>query len=343
MTDDMDRLNSLVREIDGVVETVVSAAGLPDEDVRRVLRFVGQVVQVVEQAFQDVLGVLVEMSYLQDADLARPERMAELQKSVVLLTARSYYREAAEICSRLKHLGENFNEFVRPSLQHLPAFGQWGDLFGLIEHREGRIIMLVEEAAREIGQMLAGARSGSVHQIREVASRRATELRSLVGELHNLNGQILGYSGRAGFLELTANRDELQREVRIMVDKRDQSITHGHRVSVDRSTTGNIVTATSIQDSFKTIQASQAEPAVKQELQRLCAAVEQLLPHMPESKRPEVTQDLTNLVAEATKEQPRLRWYELSAEGLIEAAKTCGAIATPVIDTVRKVLTLLGA
>lgn len=342
MTDNMDRLATLVQEIDDVVETVASAPGLPDEDVRRVLRFVGQIVQVVEQAFQDVLGVLVEMTYLQDADLARPERMMELRKSVALLTARSYYREAAEICSRLKHLGQNFNEFVRPSLQHLPAFGQWGGLFGLIEHREGRIIMLVEQTAREIEEMLAGAHPGNVHKIREVASQRTRELRDLVGDLHSLNGQILGYSGRAGFLELTANRAELQREVRIMVDRRDQSITHGHRVSVDRSTTGDIVTATTIQDSFKIIHGSQADSSVKGELRRLCTAVEQLLPHIPEAKQPEVTQDLTNLVAEATKEQPRRRWYELSADGLIEAAKTCGAIATPVIDTVRKVLTLLG-
>ena len=67
-----------------------------------------------------------------------------------------------------------------------------------------------------------------------------------------------------------------------------------------------------------------------------------VFPHLSEAKRSEAQQDLSNVVAEATKDQPRRRWYELSAEGLIEAAKTCGEIATPVVKAVKTLSALLG-
>jgi hypothetical protein len=63
---------------------------------------------------------------------------------------------------------------------------------------------------------------------------------------------------------------------------------------------------------------------------------------LPEKKRADVAQDLSNLVTEVTKEAPRRKWYELSAEGLIEAAKACAGMASPVIQTVKTVLALLG-
>jgi hypothetical protein len=344
MSHETEQLTALVGEIESVVQTAAHSAGMTDADVRRLLRFLAQVVQVVEQAFQDVLGLLVEVSYLSDDELSNPRRMGELGKTAAMLTARSHYRDAAEICSRLKHLSESFDNFIRPTVQHLPEFTSWAGVFGLIEHREGRIIALVEQTAREIERLLEDAAPGTLRQIRSEALTRATELRSLLGELHALNGRIVGYSGRAGFLQLTSNRAELQREVNIMIDKRDQSLTQGHRVSFGDGaniTNSNLVIANSIQDSFKTIQSSGVDSSLKQQLELLCKQIDLLLPHLPEEKRGELSQDLSGLVAEATKARPRRKWYELSAQGIVDAAKTCGAVAAPVISTVNALLALL--
>ena len=130
-----------------------------------------------------------------------------------------------------------------------------------------------------------------------------------------------------------------------MIDKRDQSVTSGNRQQVTvgtGATTGHITNATTIQDSFNTIESSGAPQSVKDELKRLTTAVEQILPHVPAPKRSEVQQDLKALTEEAIKPQPRRQWYELSAKGLVEAAQACGAMAVPVIETVKKLLGLLG-
>jgi hypothetical protein len=158
-----------------------------------------------------------------------------------------------------------------------------------------------------------------------------------------LNGRILGFSGKAGFLELTRDRKELKREVKIMIDKRDQSVTHGHRVSVGAGTTiqGNFIVAAEIHDSFNQVQQSSASQELKEKLGLLCQQIEEMAKLLPEGKQKEVSQDLSSFVAEATKEAPRKKWYELSAEGLIEAAKACAGMASPVIATVKDVVALL--
>jgi hypothetical protein len=121
--------------------------------------------------------------------------------------------------------------------------------------------------------------------------------------------------------------------------KNDNSITIGDGATVH----GNTIAGSTIQNSFNTIAESAAEPALKAELERLCQQVEQLLPQLPEEKREEAAQDLDSLVKEATKETPRKKWYELSAEGLLEAAKTCAGMATPVTATIKSILALLKA
>lgn len=119
--------------------------------------------------------------------------------------------------------------------------------------------------------------------------------------------------------------------------KNDNSITIGDGANVQ----GNTIAGSTIQNSFNTIAESAAEPALKAELERLCQQVEQLLPQLPEEKREEAAQDLDSLVKEATKETPRRKWYELSAEGLIEAAKACAGMAAPVTATIKGILALL--
>ncbi|SFF08576.1 hypothetical protein [Nitrosomonas sp. Nm166] len=335
-------LTDLVEQIDRMIETVATAPGLDDAELRQILRFLTQVIQVVEQAFQDVLTLLIEIKYLENSDLGST-KMTELRKQIDLLTARSFYRDAAEICSRLKHLRQNFDQFVRPVINNLPQISGWGGVLGLIEEREGRIIMLIENTANHMSRMLDTVDGSTLMEAKAAASQNAEELRLLLSELHELNGKILGFSGKTGFLELTRNRNELQREVQIMIDKRDQSITHGPKVQLGDSNVfhGDFAIATTIQDSFNQIAQSSANDDLKQKLELLCSQVQDLTKMLPAEKQKEMAQDLSSFVAEATKETPRRKWYELNAEGLIEAAKACAGLASPVIATVKEVLALL--
>ena len=128
-----------------------------------------------------------------------------------------------------------------------------------------------------------------------------------------------------------------------MVDKRDQSVTHGHKVQMGNSNLfhGNFVIGTTIQDSFNQIAQSNADEDIKQKLELLCSQVQELIKTLPVEKQKEVTQDLSSFVAETTKETPRRKWYELSGEGLMEAAKACAGLTSPVIATVKDILAFL--
>jgi hypothetical protein len=86
---------------------------------------------------------------------------------------------------------------------------------------------------------------------------------------------------------------------------------------------------------------SSAPQELKAKLEELNRVVREMVKLMPEEKQREVAQDLKTLTDEATSGSPRKKWYELSAEGLIEAAKAVGETATPVITAVKAILALL--
>ena len=77
-------------------------------------------------------------------------------------------------------------------------------------------------------------------------------------------------------------------------------------------------------------------------LNKLTQAVNAMARDMPDDKANEVTGDLQTLVDEAEKDEPRKKWYQLSGEGLIEAAQAVGSLGKPVIDATNAVLKLLG-
>ncbi len=80
---------------------------------------------------------------------------------------------------------------------------------------------------------------------------------------------------------------------------------------------------------------------LEEELNKLALAVQEIAKDMPANKAEEVRCDLQALSDEAQKDQPRKKWYELSAEALIEAAKTVGTLGKPVIESVQSILKLI--
>lgn len=54
-----------------------------------------------------------------------------------------------------------------------------------------------------------------------------------------------------------------------------------------------------------------------------------------------MARDAETLVSETASAKPRKKWYELSIEGLKEAAETLGSVAIPVLTIVDKMAGLL--
>lgn len=104
----------------------------------------------------------------------------------------------------------------------------------------------------------------------------------------------------------------------------------------------NIVVAERIERSFnKAAGAEHLSNDLRQNLQELSRQVEQMVKHLPPKEAEKAAQDLEKLTDEAISGKPTREWYQVSADGLVKAAKAVGETAEPVIKTVKKILPLL--
>lgn len=105
-----------------------------------------------------------------------------------------------------------------------------------------------------------------------------------------------------------------------------------------------IVIADTIQNSFNTLMQSSINEDIKQLLEELLREVNEVHKKVPGDKSSEaeaMARDAEALVKEAASSKPRRRRYEVSLEGLKQAAINIGEIADPVLNIVQKLMPLL--
>lgn len=103
----------------------------------------------------------------------------------------------------------------------------------------------------------------------------------------------------------------------------------------------NVVTAKNIRESFNKASESDANENLKAKLQELSVQVAKLAAELSPEQAEAVSRDLQALTNEATAKEPRKQWYELSAQGLMDAAKAVAGMAGPVGAAVKAVLALI--
>lgn len=103
----------------------------------------------------------------------------------------------------------------------------------------------------------------------------------------------------------------------------------------------NLVTAHNIQNSFNKVANAKLDPELESRLQAVAIEVAKLVKHLPEDTAEKTSRDLETLTNEATSKAPRKEWYQLSAKGLVEAAKSVAEMAAPVATAVTALLALL--
>ncbi len=107
-----------------------------------------------------------------------------------------------------------------------------------------------------------------------------------------------------------------------------------------------VVIADNIQGSFNTLAEAKVDDDIKSLLDQLLKAINEVnqkaTPEQIETAKT-MAQDAETLVKESTKTQPRRQWYEMSLEGLKDAAINMGEVAVPVLNLVNKISPLLVA
>ncbi|MBV5329337.1 MAG: hypothetical protein JZU65_17235 [Chlorobium sp.] len=95
-----------------------------------------------------------------------------------------------------------------------------------------------------------------------------------------------------------------------------------------------VVTAKNIENSFNKVGKSDVNSDLKEKLKLLTIEVAKLAKELPTEAAEKVTRDLDNLTFEAISNTPRKKWYELSAEGILEAAKAVANMTESVTKAV---------
>lgn len=125
-----------------------------------------------------------------------------------------------------------------------------------------------------------------------------------------------------------------------VIEKKEKIIEVGDSAQISAP----LVIADSIENSFNALAKSSLSDETKILLEQLLRAVnetnKQANPEMFETAE-SMALDAESLVKEATSAKPRRKWYEVSIEGLKQAAINLGEVASPVLEIVGKLSPLL--
>jgi hypothetical protein len=150
-----------------------------------------------------------------------------------------------------------------------------------------------------------------------------------------VEGYVADTLGQTGPLSVHIERAYLG-EV-ISVSDQSKNVRIGN---VGGSITGIVGIDSTITDSFKRIETSDADEQLKALLAQLVAAVSEVVKRIPESAATAAGRDLNDFTQEATSERPRKGVLEALGNGLKQAAELVGEIGGPVVKLVTAIVAL---
>jgi hypothetical protein len=103
---------------------------------------------------------------------------------------------------------------------------------------------------------------------------------------------------------------------------------------------GDFVVANSIKESFNKASLNESGE-LKNLLEELSVAVAEMSEHMQKEDAIRVARALTTVVDEASSSRPNRQWWQVSVDGLKEAAKNVGNIGKPVLEILQKLVPVL--
>ncbi len=143
--------------------------------------------------------------------------------------------------------------------------------------------------------------------------------------------------------QLTLNTNGL---VQVHAERINQ-VTHQEKViniGDNNTISAPVVIADSIENSFNELKDAQMEEDVRTLLSELLKEVTEVNKKVESEKSGDaesMARDAETLVKEASSSNPRRRWYEVSLDGLKQAAVNIGEVAGPVLKIVEKLIPLL--
>jgi hypothetical protein len=210
---------------------------------RNMILFVDRVVEVVEQAFREILRLSVELKYIPDEELT-DEGIRLYSREAEQLRERDKYRDVHYICGRLHVLRRQFHEEGYYELTQ--GFdSSFRELVYLIDDREGELIRLAEDFMHFVFDLLrhlqevVDNRQEALRvrdQLSQQVAARIPELERSLNELQEIHHRILPTAGGVGLIEILSGRPTVQG---ISIDASQHvSVTGGDFVGGDQKKAG---------------------------------------------------------------------------------------------------------
>jgi len=102
-----------------------------------------------------------------------------------------------------------------------------------------------------------------------------------------------------------------------------------------------VIVADQIERSFNTLSNAAIDSQVKTLLEQMLKQVATVAAAVPADTSADLADNAESLANEIARPKPRRKWYELSIEGLKEAAEAVGDIGKPILETTAKLVPLL--
>jgi hypothetical protein len=146
-----------------------------------------------------------------------------------------------------------------------------------------------------------------------------------------ISGVVKSFLDKKSAEVIVKEGDQIMGDKKIEVTFGDGAVIHG-----------DFVVANSIKNSFNKIDSAKLSEDLKKSLKELSVAVGKMSEKLNKGQAQEAARNLETLVSEAISEKPRRKWWELSIEGLKEAAINVGEVGKPVIEIATQVAVILG-
>lgn len=121
--------------------------------------------------------------------------------------------------------------------------------------------------------------------------------------------------------------------------RRVMSSIQNRSIRIEGNVMGSSVVSGNSTNSFnKSSQPSELESLLK----FLAQEINSVKSCLPAEKAELIQEDFDRFIAEAKKEKPSQKWYSISAQGLVSAAKTVGEVGKPILELIPLITKVLG-
>lgn len=205
-----------------LARSALASQNLNDEDLQRLLQFLSEVNDVLAKSFRPLLKCLGAIGRLEWASIGGPKHI-RLIAQLAEIQDRDYYNVRL-VCNRLHGLRDHAQKHIETIIGNLPNPGEWWNLFGRLDEREGFVEYAVRDAVRDIAERLESARRPSdLECLKATASEVRSRVAVALDEIDSFAKVMHGAADRIGFLALTdVSRMRLADRITNIYDHRTQ-------------------------------------------------------------------------------------------------------------------------